>query len=120
MSSEEFSRRTSPFGTRVPHGPLIHDMYLGLLDRLGRTIHECGPQHRTRPLTLPSPPSGARVQNRLPLPPEGEGWGEGAMRVHELSGLGLVSGTALAFLFNQRGEPVQEGEHVLLLARRAR
>jgi hypothetical protein len=42
------------------------------------------------------------------------------MRVHELSGLGLVSGTALAFLFNQRGEPVQEGEHVLLLARRAR
>src|SRR3990172_4717808 len=31
---EEFAR-TSPFGTRVPHGPLIHDMYLGLLDRLG-------------------------------------------------------------------------------------
>src|SRR3972149_8693768 len=32
---EEFAR-TSPFKTRVPHGPLIHDMYLGLMDRLGR------------------------------------------------------------------------------------
>src|SRR3972149_4073459 len=31
---EEFAR-TSPFKTRVPHGPLIHDMYLGLMDRLG-------------------------------------------------------------------------------------
>src|SRR3989337_4560958 len=29
---EEFAR-TSPFKTRVPHGPLIHDMYLGLMDR---------------------------------------------------------------------------------------
>ena len=31
---EEFAH-TSPFRTRVPHGPMIHDMYLGLLDRLG-------------------------------------------------------------------------------------
>src|SRR5574341_2121003 len=34
-TDEEFARTASPFGTRVPHGPLIHDMYLGVVDRLG-------------------------------------------------------------------------------------
>ena len=34
-TDEEFAQTVGPFGTRVPHGPLIHDMYLGLLDRLG-------------------------------------------------------------------------------------
>lgn len=104
---EEFAR-TSPFGTRVPHGPLIHDMYLGLLDRLGLVAGTALAFLELRWKFLIPVLVGDTVHARVTVQ---------AKREVKKPDRGIV--TFAVTLFNQRGEPVQEGEHVLLLARRA-
>ena len=103
---EEFAR-TSPFGTRVPHGPLIHDMYLGLLDRLGLVAGTAMAFLELRWKFLAPVLVGDTVHARVVV---------GAKREVSKPDRGIV--TFAVTLFNQRGEPVQEGEHLLLLARR--
>ena len=105
---EEFAR-TSPFGTRVPHGPLIHDMYLGLLDRLGLLAGTALAFLELRWKFLAPVLVGDTIHARVVV---------GAKREVSKPDRGIV--TFAVTLFNQRGEPVQEGEHVLLLARNAK
>lgn len=104
---EEFAR-TSPFGTRVPHGPLIHDMYLGLLDRLGLVSGTALAFLELRWKFLAAVLVGDTIHARVVVQ---------AKREVSKPDRGIV--TFAVTLFNQRGEPVQEGEHVLLLARNA-
>jgi len=103
---EEFAR-TSPFRTRVPHGPLIHDMYLGLLDRLGLIAGTALAFLELRWKFLAPVLVGDTVHARVVVQ---------AKREVEKRDRGIV--TFAVTLFNQREEPVQEGEHILLLARR--
>ena len=105
---EEFAR-TSPFGTRVPHGPLIHDMYLGLLDRLGLLAGTALAFLELRWKFLAPVLVGDTIHARVVV---------GAKREVSKPDRGIV--TFAVTLFNQRGEPVQEGEHTLLLARNAK
>src|SRR3990172_8588943 len=105
---EEFAR-TSPFGTRVPHGPLIHDMSLGLLDRLGLVAGTAMAFLELRWKFLAPVLIGDTVHARVVVQ---------AKREVKKPDRGIV--TFAVTLFNQRGEAVQEGEHVLLLARRPR
>jgi len=105
---EEFAR-TSPFGTRVPHGPLIHDMYLGLLDRLGLVAGTAMAFLELRWKFLAPVLMGDTVHARVTVRDKREG---------KKPDRGIV--TFAVTLFNQRGEAVQEGEHVLLLARNAK
>ncbi len=105
---EEFARTVSPFGTRVPHGPMIHDMYLGLLDRLGLVAGTALAFLELRWKFLAPVLVGDTVHARV--------------RVQEKREVKKPDRGVITFavtLFNQRGEPVQEGEHVLLLARKA-
>lgn len=104
---EEFAR-TSPFGTRVPHGPLIHDMYLGLLDRLGLVSGTALAFLELRWKFLVPVLVGDTIHARVAVQ---------AKREMRKPDRGIV--TFAVTLFNQRGEAVQEGEHVLLLARNA-
>ena len=104
---EEFAR-TSPFGTRVPHGPLIHDMYLGLLDRLGLVAGTAMAFLELRWKFLAPVLVGDTVHARVVVQDK---------REVSKPDRGIV--TFAVTLFNQRREPVQEGEHVLLLARNA-
>ncbi|MBI2555303.1 MAG: MaoC family dehydratase N-terminal domain-containing protein [Candidatus Rokubacteria bacterium] len=105
---EEFAR-TSPFGTRVPHGPLIHDMYLGLLDRLGLVAGTALAFLELRWKFLIPVLVGDTVHARVVVQAK-----------REVSKLDRGIVTFAVTLFNQRVEPVQEGEHVLMLARNAR
>ena len=105
---EEFAR-TSPFGTRVPHGPLIHDMYLGLLDRLGLVAGTAMAFLELRWKFLAPVLVADTVHARVVVQ---------AKREVKKPDRGIV--TFAVTLFNQRGEAVQEGEHVLLLARKGR
>jgi acyl dehydratase len=105
-TDEEFAR-ASPFGTRVPHGPLIHDMYLGLLDRLGLVAGTALAFLELRWKFLAPVLVGDTIHARVVLH---------AKREAKKPDRGIA--TFAVTLFNQRGEPVQEGEHVLLLARR--
>lgn len=105
---EEFAR-TSPFGTRVPHGPLIHDMYLGLLDRLGLVAGTAMAFLELRWKFLAPVLVGDTVHARVIVQ---------AKQEVKKPDRGIV--TFAVTLFNQRGEAVQEGEHVLLLARKGR
>ncbi|MBI3028761.1 MAG: MaoC family dehydratase N-terminal domain-containing protein [Candidatus Rokubacteria bacterium] len=104
---EEFAR-TSPFGTRVPHGPLIHDMYLGLLDRLGLVAGTAMAFLELRWKFLAPVLIGDTVHARVVVR---------AKQEVKKADRGIV--TFAVTLFNQKGEAVQEGEHVLLLARNA-
>ncbi|MBI2528960.1 MAG: MaoC family dehydratase N-terminal domain-containing protein [Candidatus Rokubacteria bacterium] len=106
-TDEEFARAASPFGTRVPHGPLVHDMYLGLLDRLGLVEGTALAFLELRWKFLAPVLVGDSVHARV--------------RIREKRELkkpdrGIV--TFAITLFNQRSEPVQEGEHTLLMLRR--
>ncbi len=104
---EEFAR-TSPFGTRVPHGPLIHDMYLGLMDRLGLVAGTALAFLELKWKFLAPVLAGDTVHARVVIRDK---------RETKKPDRGIV--TFAVTLFNQRGEAVQEGEHVLLLARNA-
>jgi acyl dehydratase len=106
-TDEEFARTESPFGRRVPHGPLIHDMYLGLLDRLGLIQGTALAFLELRWKFLAPVFVGDTIHARVSVH---------AKREVKKPDRGIV--TFAVTLFNQRGEPVQEGEHVLLLARR--
>jgi acyl dehydratase len=106
---EEFSREQSPFKTRVPHGPLIHDMYLGLLDRLGLVAGTALAFLELRWKFLAPVLVGDTFHARVVVH---------AKREVKKQDSGIV--TFAVTLFNQRGEAVQEGEHVLLLARNAK
>lgn len=108
-TDEEFARAASPFGTRVPHGPLIHDMYLGLVDRLGLFAGTALAFLEIRWKFLAPVLVGDTVHARI---------GIRAKRELKKADRGIV--TFAVTLINQRGEPVQEGEHDLLLARRDR
>ncbi len=104
---EEFARKKGPFGTRIPHGPLVHDMYLGLLDRLGLVAGTALAFLELRWKFLIPVLIGDTVHARVVVR---------AKRETAKPDRGIVTfGVAL---LNQRDEPVQEGEHVLLLARR--
>jgi acyl dehydratase len=105
-TDEEFAR-TSPFGTRVPHGPLIHDMYLGLLDRLGLVEGTALAFLELRCKFLAPVLVGDSIHARVSVAAKREG---------KKPDRGFV--TFRVTIFNQREEPVQEGEHVLMLARR--
>lgn len=107
-TDEEFARASSPFRTRIAHGPLIHDMYLGLLDRLGLVEGTALAFLELRWKFLAPVLVGDTVHARVAI---------AARREVKKPDRGLV--TFAITLFNQRGEPVQEGEHVLMLARRA-
>ena len=104
---EEFAR-TSPFGTRVPHGPLIHDMYLGLLDRLGLVAGTALAFLELRWKFLAPVLVSDTIHARVTVQAK-----------REVSKLDRGIVTFAVTLFNQRGEPVQEGEHTLLLARKS-
>jgi len=104
----EFAR-TSPFKTRVPHGPLIHDMYLGLMDRLGLVAGTALAFLELRWKFLAPVLMGDTVHARVTVRDK---------REVKKPDRGIV--TFAVTLFNQRGEAVQEGEHVLLLARNAK
>jgi acyl dehydratase len=103
---EEFAR-TSPFGTRIPHGPLIHDMYLGFMDRLGLVAGTALAFLELRWKFLAPVLVGDTVHARVVVRDK---------RETKKPDRGIV--TFAVTLFNQRQEVVQEGEHVLLLARR--
>ena len=105
---EEFAR-TSPFKTRVPNGPLIHDMYLGLMDRLGLVAGTALAFLELRWKFLAPVLMGDTVHARVTVRDK---------REVKKPDRGIV--TFAVTLFNQRGEAVQEGEHVLLLARNAK
>jgi acyl dehydratase len=105
---QEFAR-TGPFGARVPHGPLIHDMYLGLLDRVGLVAGTALAFLELRWKFLVPVMPGDTVHARVVIRDK---------RGSRKPDRGVV--TFAVTLFNQRGEAVQEGEHVLLLARNAR
>jgi acyl dehydratase len=106
---EEFARTQSPFGTRVPHGPMVHDMYLGLVDRLGLIQGTALAFLELRVKFLAPVLIGDTVHARIVIRDKRE------VRKPDR---GIV--TFAVTLLNQRGEPVQEGEHVLLLARKPR
>jgi acyl dehydratase len=108
-TDEEFARAASPFGTRVPHGPLIHDMYLGLVDRLGLFAGTALAFLEIRWKFLAPVLVGDTVHARI---------GIQAKRELKKADRGVV--TFAVTLFNQRGGTVQEGEHVIVLARRDR
>lgn len=108
-ADQEFSRTAGPFGTRVPHGPLIHDMYLGLLDRLGLVSGTALAFLEMRWKFLAPVLVGDTVHARIVIQ---------AKREVKKPDRGIV--TFAITLFNQREEPVQEGEHTLLLIRRLR
>jgi acyl dehydratase len=108
-TDEEFARAASPFGTRVPHGPLIHDMYLGLVDRLGLFAGTALAFLEIRWKFLVPVLVGDTVHARIRIQ---------AKRELKKVDRGIV--TFAVTLFNQREEPVQEGEHVIVLARRTR
>jgi acyl dehydratase len=105
---EEFARR-SPFKTRVPHGPLIHDMYLGLMDRLGLVAGTALAFLELKWKFLAPVLVGDTVHARVVVRDK---------REVKKPDRGIV--TFAVTLLNQRGESVQEGEHVLLLARNAK
>ncbi len=104
---EEFAREKGPFGTRIPHGPLVHDMYLGLLDRLGLVAGTALAFLELRWKFLAPVLVGDTVHARVVVH---------AKRETAKADRGIV--TFGVVLLNQRDEPVQEGEHVLMLARR--
>jgi len=108
-TDEEFARAASPFGTRVPHGPLIHDMYLGLVDRLGLFAGTALAFLEIHWKFLAPVLVGDTVHARV---------GIQAKRELTKADRGVV--TFAVTLFNQRGDTVQEGEHVIVLARRGR
>jgi acyl dehydratase len=108
-TDEEFARAASPFGTRVPHGPLIHDMYLGLVDRLGLFAGTALAFLEIRWKFLAPVLVGDTIHARIAIQ---------AKRELKKADRGIV--IFAVTLFNQREEPVQEGEHVLVLARRHR
>jgi acyl dehydratase len=106
-TDEEFARAASPFGTRVPHGPLIHDMYLGLLDRLGLVEGTALAFLDLKWKFLAPVLVGDSVHARVTIR---------AKREMKKPDRGIV--TFGITLYNQRSEPVQEGEHTLLMLRR--
>jgi acyl dehydratase len=106
-TDEEFARAHSPFGTRIPHGPLIHDMYLGLLDRLGLVEGTALAFLELRWAFLAPVLVGDSVHARVAVRDRRESRKPDRGRV-----------VLAVTIFNQRGETVQEGEHVLLVARR--
>jgi acyl dehydratase len=107
LHTDEDFARTSPFGTRVPHGPLVHDMYLGLLDRLGLVEGTALAFLELRWKFLAPVLVGDTIHARVSVADKREA---------RKPDRGIV--TFRVTIFNQRGEPVQEGEHVLMLARR--
>lgn len=106
-TDEEFAR-TGPFGTRVPHGPLIHDLYLGLLDRLGLVEGTALAFLELRCKFVAPVLVGDTIHARVTV---------AAKRASSKPDRGLV--TFRVTILNQRDEPVQEAEHVLMLTRRA-
>lgn len=106
-TDEEFAR-TSPFGTRVPHGPMVHDLYFGLLDRLGLIEGTALAFLELHCRFLAPVIAGDTIHARVRVTDKREARkpDRGVVR------FGVT-------LFNQRDEPVQEAEHVLLVARRA-
>lgn len=106
-TDEEFSKEKSPFGTRIPHGPLIHDLYLGLLDKLGLVRGSALAFLEIHWKFLAPVFVGDTIHARVVIKAKGE------LRKTDR---GTV--TYGATLFNQRGETVQEGEHVLVIERR--
>lgn len=106
-TDEEFAR-TSPFRTRVPHGPLIHDLYFGLLDRLGLIEGTALAFLELRCRFVAPVLAGDTIHARVRVANKREA---------RKPDRGVVAFAVT--LFNQRDEPVQEAEHVLLLARRA-
>jgi acyl dehydratase len=106
-TDEEFARANSPFGTRVPHGPLISDMYWGLLDRLG-LVEGTGLALLKNSWEFLAPVLvGDTVRARIIVR---------AKKEMKKPDRGFV--TFAVTLLNQRGESVQEGEQVALIARR--
>jgi acyl dehydratase len=106
-TDEEFARAASPFATRIPHGPLIHDMYLGLVDRLGLFAGTALAFLEVRWKFTAPVLVGDTVHARITVKEK---------RELKKPDRGIV--TFAVTLFNQREEPTQEGEHVLVLARR--
>lgn len=106
-TDEEFSKLKGPFGTRIPHGPLIHDLYLGLFDRLGLVQGSALAFLEIHWKFLAPVFIGDTIHAKVVIKAKGE------LRKPDR---GTV--TYGATLFNQRGETVQEGEHVLIIERR--
>lgn len=105
---EEFCREVGPFKTRIPHGPLVHDMVLGLLDRIGilqgTALAMLGLEVRfLAPVFI-----GDTIHARIVVK-------EKKATRHEDRGIGCFAIT----LFNQQNEAVQKVEHTFMLKRRA-
>jgi acyl dehydratase len=103
---EEFSRTFSPFKTRIPHGPLIHDMYLGLVDRIGILQGTVLAMLELRCKFLAPVLVGDSIHARVVVKDK---------KVTKKDNQGVC--TFAVTLFNQREEPVQEIEHVFLVQR---
>jgi acyl dehydratase len=103
---EEFCKAVGPFKTRIPHGPLIHDMYLGLLDRIGILQGTVLAMLELR-IKFVSPVSiGDTIHARIVVD-------EKRPTTKADRGIGHFAVT----LFNQREQPVQRIHHTFMLRR---
>lgn len=105
-TDEEFSRATSPFKSRIPHGPMVHDLYLGLLDRIGILQGTALAMLELRCKFLAPVHLGDTVHARVVVKDK---------KPTKQADRGIVAFAVT--LFNQANVVVQEIEHVFLLRR---
>ncbi len=103
---EEFCKHVGPFATRIPHGPLIHDMYLGLLDRIGILQGTALAMLELRVEFLAPVFVGDTIHARVVLTQK---------RPTQKADRGI--GKFAITLFNQREQAVQEVQHTFMLRR---
>jgi len=104
---EEFAKTVGPFGVRIPHAPLFVDFYLGLLDQLGIVRGTALAFLELRWKFLSPVIMGDTVHARITVQ---------SKREVKKPDRGVV--TLAITMFNQKEEPVQEGEQILWLIRR--
>jgi len=103
---EEFCKVVGPFRTRIPHGPLIHDMYLGLVDRIGILQGTALAMLQLHVEFLSPVCIGDTIHARIVVE---------AKKPTKRADRGI--GQFAVTLFNQRQQPVQKVEHTFLLLR---
>ena len=102
---EEFCKGTGPFKTRIPHGPMVHDMYLGLLDRVGILQGTALAMLELRVEFVAPVFIGDTIHARIVVK-------EKKPTQNANRGIGRFAVT----IFNQRDEAVQEVQHTFMLA----
>ncbi len=103
---EEFCKQTGPFKTRIPHGPLIHDMFLGLLDRVGILQGTALAMLELRVKFVAPVFIGDTINARVVMKEK---------RPTQKANVGI--GQFAVTIYNQRDEAVQEVQHTFMLTR---